>query len=114
MTLAAMRLPQLAPVWAVGVPRAQLARIEVIRAVVLAVITFLLALPVGLVLAWVLLAVINVEAFGWRLPMAVFPGDWFRLAALAIVAAGLAALWPARALARLQPSDLIKVFSHER
>ena len=34
-----------------------------------------LALPLGLALAWVLLAVVNVEAFGWRLPMQVFPGD---------------------------------------
>ena len=114
LTLAAMRLPQLAPVWAVGVPRARLARIEVIRAVVLAALTFLLAVPVGLMLAWVLLAVINVEAFGWRLPMFLFPGQWATLAALAMLAAGLAALWPARTLARRPPSDLIRVFAHER
>ena len=95
-------------------PRARLARIEVIRAVVLAALTFLLAVPVGLMLAWVLLAVINVEAFGWRLPMFLFPGQWATLAALAMLAAGLAALWPARTLARRPPSDLIRVFAHER
>ena len=114
LTLAGMRLPQLAPVWALGVPRKQLARIEVLRALILAGLTFFLALPVGLVLAWVLLAVINVEAFGWRLPMFLFPGDWVWLGVLAMVAAGLAALWPARVLASRPPSDLIRVFSHER
>lgn len=114
LTLAAMRLPQLAPLWAIGTSRRVLARIEVIRALTLAVLTFVLAIPVGLVLAWVLLAVINVEAFGWRLPMHLFPRDWIWLLALSLLAAGLASLWPARRLATRAPADLIRVFSHER
>ena len=56
--------------------------------------------PVGLVLAWVLLSVINLEAFGWRLPMHVFPLEWLRLGLLSLAAAGLASLWPAWRLAR--------------
>lgn len=114
LTLSAMRLPQLAPVWALGVTRATLARIELIRALVLAALTFVLAVPVGLGLAWVLLAVINVEAFGWRLPMLIFPMDWLWLGLASLAAAGLASLWPARQLARRAPADLIRVFSHER
>jgi putative ABC transport system permease protein len=114
LTLATMRLPQLAPVWAIGVTRAQLARFEVLRSLILAALTFVLALPVGLMLAWVLLAVVNVEAFGWRLPMQVFPRDWAVLFAMALVAAALAAAWPARRLARLSPNALLKVFSHDR
>ncbi|MCG6883660.1 MAG: ABC transporter permease [Silicimonas sp.] len=114
LTLSAMRLPQLAPVWALGVTRRQLARIELIRALVLAALTFLLALPVGLGLAWVLLAVINVEAFGWRLPMSIFPRDWAWLGFASLTAAGLAGLWPARQLANRPPAELVRVFSHER
>jgi len=68
----------------------------------------------GLLLAWVLLAVINVEAFGWRLPMTVFPMAYARLASLALLAALLAALWPAWRLARRPTADLLKVFSSER
>ncbi len=34
---------------------------------------FIAAIPVGLGLAWVLLAVVNVEAFGWRLPIDLAP-----------------------------------------
>ncbi|NBD29278.1 MAG: FtsX-like permease family protein [Alphaproteobacteria bacterium] len=113
LTLAAMRVPQLAPAWALGMTRASLGRLEVLRAVVLAALTLLVALPLGLALAWMLLAVINVEAFGWRLPMFLFPGDYAVLAALAILAALLAALWPARRLARTPPSDLLKVFANE-
>ncbi|MEK6217237.1 MAG: FtsX-like permease family protein, partial [Boseongicola sp.] len=114
LTLAAMRLPQVAPVWAIGVPRRVLSRIELARAVILAALTFALALPVGLALAWVLLSVINVEAFGWRLPMRIFPFDLLRLFLFSLLAAGLAALWPARRLAKRPPADLIRVFAHER
>jgi putative ABC transport system permease protein len=114
LTLAAMRLPQLAPVWALGLTRARLARLELLRALVLAALTFVLALPVGLGLAWVLLAVINVEAFGWRLPMMLFPRDWIWLGLLSLAAAGLAGLWPARQLSRMPPATLMRVFTHER
>jgi putative ABC transport system permease protein len=58
--------------------------------------------------------VVNVEAFGWRLPMHLFPADWMRLGALALLATGLASAVPAWQLARLSPSDLLKVFAHER
>ena len=77
-------------------------------------LTVLAALPVGLLLAWVLLNIVNVEAFGWRLPMHIFPGDWLRLAGLSLLAATLAALWPARKLARTPPTELLKVFANER
>lgn len=114
LTLAAMRLPQLAPVWALGLTRRRLAALDLARAVVLAALTGALALPLGLALAWALLAVVNVEAFGWRLPMYLFPADYLRLGALALLAAGLAALWPAWRLSRTPPARLLGVFRHER
>ncbi len=114
LTLATMRVPQLAPAWAMGMTRGQLGRLELLRAVLLAVLTAFVALPLGLALAWALLAVVNVAAFGWELPMYLFPGDYARLGIFALLAAALAALWPARRLARTPPADLLKVFSNER
>lgn len=114
LTLSGLRLPQLAPVWALGLTRRELAGFEVVRAMFLAAFTALLALVLGLLLAWVLLAVINVEAFGWRLPMRIFPLEYLKLALLALLAALLAALWPAWHLARRPPTDLLQVFSNER
>jgi putative ABC transport system permease protein len=61
-----------------------------------------------------LLAIVNVEAFGWRLPMQVFPADWLRLGVYAGIAAVFAAAWPVLKLSRLPPSDLLKVFANER
>ncbi|MFY9210545.1 MAG: ABC transporter permease [Aestuariivita sp.] len=114
LTLAAIRVPQLAPVWALGVTRARLGRLELLRATVLAVFTTVLAMPLGLALAWVLLAIVNVEAFGWKLPMFLFPLDYARLGVFALGAAALAALWPAIRLAHTPPGDLLKVFANER
>ncbi|MBF9048398.1 FtsX-like permease family protein [Roseobacter sp. HKCCD9010] len=114
LTLAGLRLPQLAPIWALGQTRRTLAQAELIRTALLTCLTFILAIPVGLALAWVLLAVVNVEAFGWRLPMQVFPADWARLGLYALLAALLAAAWPAWRLARIAPATLLKVFAHER
>lgn len=114
LTLATMRVPQLAPAWAVGVTRKQLGRLEVLRAILLALLTAVFALPLGLGLAWALLAVVNVAAFGWELPMYFFPWDYVRLFGFAVLAAAVAALWPAIRLARTPPADLLKVFSHER
>lgn len=114
LTLSAIRLPQLAPVWAMGLTRGALARVELIRALVLAALTALLALPLGLALAWVLLAMVNVQAFGWRLPMYLFPLDYARLGLLTLLAAALAALWPALRMARTPVSQLLRVFANER
>ena len=92
----------------------RLALLEVLRSAALAGFTMLAAVPVGLGLAWLLLSVINVEAFGWRLPMHVVPLDWLRLLLLAVASAVLSALLPALWLMRRQPADLVKVFANER
>ncbi len=114
LTLWTQRLPQVAPVWALGLTRSKLAQLELSRSALLAALTACLALPLGLILAWVLLAVINVQAFGWRLPMHLFPGDWLALFLLTLIAATLAAAWPAWRLLRLPPAALLQVFANER
>ncbi|WP_299621621.1 ABC transporter permease [uncultured Tateyamaria sp.] len=114
LTLADLRVPQLAPVWALGLTRRRLGQLELLRALALAVLVFVCSVPLGLALAWVLLSIVNVEAFGWRLPMFLFPTDYAQLGAYALVAAVLAALWPALRLMRTPPSALLKVFANER
>ena len=79
----------------------------------LAVLTLLLALPLGLLLAWCLDAVINVQAFGWRLPLQVFPWQLAQLLGLALLATLLASAWPLWQLYRSRPADLLRTFAHE-
>jgi len=114
LTLATMRVPQLAPVWAVGITRRSLGQLELLRALILAFFTIIIAVPLGIVLAWVLLAVVNVAAFGWKLPLFLFPADYLQLAIFSLLAAALAAFWPALKLTRLRPAELLKVFANER
>jgi putative ABC transport system permease protein len=114
LTLGNSRLPQLAPLWAIGITRRHLASIELLKTMSVALITTLLALPLGLCVAWCLIAVVNVKAFGWRLPFAVFPLQLIELVAVAMLAALAAALIPAIKLARMQPASLIKIFADER
>jgi putative ABC transport system permease protein len=114
LTLGNSRLPQLAPLWAIGITRRQLAMIELLKTMSVALITALLALPLGLLVAWCLIAVVNVKAFGWRLPFHVFPLQLAELLFVAMAASLAAAAIPVLKLARLQPSALIKVFANER
>ena len=114
LTLSNSRLPQLAPLWAIGITRRRLAAIELLKTLSVALITTLLALPLGLMVAWCLIAVVNVKAFGWRLPFHVFPLQLLQLLAVAMAAALLAALVPVLKLARMQPARLIKIFADER
>ena len=79
-----------------------------------ALITSLLALPLGLLVAWCLIAVVNVKAFGWRLPFHVFPLQLVQLLGVAMLASLLAALLPILKLLRMQPATLVKVFANER
>jgi len=114
LTLSNSRLPQLAPLWAIGITRRKLAAIELLKTMSVALITTLLALPLGLGVAWCLIAVVNVKAFGWRLPFHVFPLQLFELLGVAMTAAFFAALLPVLKLARMQPAALIKIFADER
>ncbi|MGB6401101.1 MAG: ABC transporter permease, partial [Bradyrhizobium sp.] len=114
LTLGNSRLPQLAPLWAIGITRRRLAAIELIRTLSMALITALFALPLGLLVAWCLIAIVNVKAFGWRLPFDVFPLQLLELLGVAMLAALFAALLPVARLARMQPISLIRVFADER
>jgi putative ABC transport system permease protein len=114
LTLANSRLPQLAPLWAIGLTRRQLAAIELLKTMSMALITTIFALPLGLLVAWCLLAVVNVKAFGWRLPFHVFPLQLLWLTGVAMLAAIAASALPVIRLARMQPASLIRIFANER
>jgi putative ABC transport system permease protein len=114
LTQSQSRLGQLAPLWALGVTRRQLMLLNLGQTWLLAVLTLAFALPLGLLLAWCLDAVINVQAFGWRLPLQIFPLQLVQLMGLAMVATLLASAWPLFKLYRTRPADLIRTFADEK
>lgn len=114
LTQSQSRLGQLAPLWALGVGRRQLMLLNLGQTWLLAVLTLVCAVPLGILLAWCLVAVINVQAFGWRLPLQVFPMQILHLLGLAALATALASAWPLWRLRQSQPTDLLRVFADER
>jgi putative ABC transport system permease protein len=112
LTQSQSRLGQLAPLWALGVTRRQLMLLNLGQTWLLALLTLVLALPLGIALAWCLDSVINVQAFGWRLPLRVYPVQLLQLMGLALLATLLASAWPLYSLYRSQPTDLLRTFAH--
>jgi putative ABC transport system permease protein len=114
LTLSNMRLARIAPVWAIGVTRRRLAGLELLRILLFAGGAALLAIPLGVFVTWGLVAVVNVAAFGWRLPMYVFPMDWLLVFVIALATAAIAGAAPVVRLARSAPVDLLRAFADER
>ena len=105
------RRAQLAPLWALGVTRGRLAAVSLAQLSLAALVTALLAIPLGIALTWGLVAVINVAAFGWRLPLHIFPSQLLLALGLALAVAWLAALIPLWRLWRSRPRELLMEFS---
>jgi putative ABC transport system permease protein len=114
LTLSNLRLTHIAPVWAIGVTRRRLAGLELLRMLLFSAGAALIAIPLGVFMTWSLVAIVNVAAFGWRLPMLVFPLQWAEVFVVALVTALFAAAVPALRLARNAPADFLKVFANER
>ncbi|MGJ0509132.1 MAG: ABC transporter permease [Methylocystis sp.] len=114
LTLSNLRIAHIAPVWALGVTRRRLAGLELLRILLFAAGVALLAIPLGLFMTFALVEIVNVAAFGWRLPLHVFPAQWAEVFCVALITALAAALVPAIRLARSAPVDLLRVFANER
>lgn len=94
------RRRELATLQAIGAGPKQVERLVLWEAVYLGMIGAILGVIGGLALAWVLIAVINKQSFGWTIRMTVPPGVLFQAVTLAIVAAWIAGYFPARWAAR--------------
>lgn len=114
LTLSDLRLSHIAPVWAMGVTRRRLAGLELLRILLFSAGAALVAIPLGVFMTWGLVAIVNVAAFGWRLPLHIYPMHWAQVFVVALLTALFAAVAPAWRLARSAPAQLLKVFANER
>jgi putative ABC transport system permease protein len=94
------RRRELATLRAIGASRAQVERLVQWEAIYLGLIGALLGVAGGLALAWVLIAVINKQSFGWTIRMTVPVEVLVQAVVLAIGAAWMAGYLPARWAAR--------------
>ncbi|WP_028468728.1 ABC transporter permease [Neptunomonas japonica] len=101
------RRRRLAALWAIGVPLRRLLSIQLAQLAGAALITGLLAIPLGIAITACLVWGINVAAFGWRLPLHIFPGEISLTLLTAVLVALLAAGLPMLKLWRTPPRSLL-------
>jgi putative ABC transport system permease protein len=75
---------------------------------VIGLLSGLCAIPLGLVMAWVLIKVINRRAFGWQIDMSVAPGTLLTAVAFAVGVALLAGAYPAWRAGRNSPAIVMR------
>jgi putative ABC transport system permease protein len=68
----------------------------------------LAAIPLGLMMAWVLIDVINRRAFGWSMNIQIAPETILNALALAVGAALIAGIYPAVRAARARPAAAMR------
>jgi putative ABC transport system permease protein len=98
------RTRELAVFRALGMTPLQLARMVVWQTAFIGLLSGLAAIPLGLVMGWVLVNVINRRAFGWEMDMSVSPSVLLAAVVLALVAATVAGLYPAWRAAQARPA----------
>jgi putative ABC transport system permease protein len=93
---------------AVGLTQRQMRGLMLLETWLMGTVAGVLAVPTGLILAWILIYIINRRSFGWTLQFQAQPEVFFQAMGLAIVAAMLAGLYPAIRLARMQAAETLR------
>lgn len=93
------RSREVATLRAIGFTRGQTGANSLAQTTLLGLVSGLLALPLGIVLAALLIYVINQRSFGWTMGFVVAPEQLVTGIVLAVAAAFLAGVYPARRLA---------------
>ncbi|MEM8934337.1 MAG: FtsX-like permease family protein, partial [Acidobacteriota bacterium] len=104
MALQLERARELGVLRATGLVPRQVWALVTAQTGLLGLLSGLLAVPLGTLLATLLIHVINKRSFGWTLHMEIPPSALLQTIALALVAALLAGLWPAHRMARSSPA----------
>ena len=109
--LAALQLErrrELGVLRATGLTPRQVWRLVVAQTGLMGLVAGLLSLPLGLTLAWIMVEIINRRSFGWTLDWTISPAILLEALALALAAAVLAGLFPARRMAATSPTRALR------
>ncbi len=112
-TLGDNRYAQLAPLWCIGMQRKTLAILEALRSISLATLTFIFAIPAGLAVVFILTNYINLEAFGWKLPIFFFPKQWLSLCLMTVIITFIATCLYSIKMAMATPAELLKASQYD-
>lgn len=93
---------------AVGLTARQLWGLVLLETGLMGAVAGLLAMPTGLALSYILIYIINRRSFGWTLQMQVDAAPFVQALAIAVVAALLAGIYPARRMSRMLTAEALR------
>ncbi len=102
------RAREIATLRALGMTPAQVGGMLTAQTGLLGLLAGIAAVPLGLVMAWVLIVVINRRAFGWQIDVSISPATVSASVAFAVAAAVLAGLYPAWRAMRMSPARAMR------
>ena len=93
---------------AVGMTARQLWGLIMAETGLMGTVAGLLSMPTGFVLAWILVYIINRRSFGWTLQMQVQAEPFLQALAVAVIAALLAGIYPARKIGKMAAAEALR------
>ena len=108
MSLQLEKARELGVLRATGMTVRQLWSLTLIETGLMGGMAGLLAMPVGFVLAWILIYVINVRSFGWTLNMQLDPSYFLQAFLVSVGAALLAGIYPSIRLGRMVVATAVR------
>jgi putative ABC transport system permease protein len=92
---------------ACGAERYQVGALLLLECGLSGLISGIMAIPLGVCLAWVLIHVVNQRSFGWSYDMVLSPGIFIQAVSLAMVAALIAGIFPGVRAARIDIGEAL-------
>lgn len=108
MSLMLERSREIGVLRANGLTIMQLWRLVLTESGLIGLISGLFAVPLGTVMAWILVFVINKRSFGWTLEFVLQPASYVQAVSIAIVAALLAGIYPVVTMSRKPVAELLR------
>ncbi len=103
--------PQRALLRSMGVGKYQITGLSLLQYTVLSILTCLVALPFGMGLTWLLINLINVQAFSWSYPLLITPYKLFSAGVMSVLLIVLVVALPLYKLSRRKLVEDIKCLS---
>lgn len=108
MSLQLERSREIGVLRSTGMTQRQLWRLSMLETGLLGATAGIVAMPMGILLAIILIYIINLRSFGWTLAMQLAPGDFAQAFLVALTAALLAGIYPAWRMGRMQPATALR------
>ncbi|MGE5497112.1 MAG: FtsX-like permease family protein [Syntrophothermus sp.] len=108
MALQLERSREFAILRANGLTPFELWKLLIMQTGFMGIIAGLLSLPLGNLLAWILINIINKRSFGWTLQFSVVPGILLQAFAVSVTAAVIAGLYPALKMSKTPPAFALR------